>query len=151
MPLLRRFKKSTFHGSSTPTGLRGMYWQMCCKLAEYKEFFHPVQDHPEWGTEQLNEEVCFAEAKTMDRYRHEWLAEFGDPTAGVFKAAFVDAALKPFPMTSCVFDPNAVTSWVWIGMARVPARASLSCSTIRRHASAGSWRTLWSTIPNRPL
>jgi hypothetical protein len=83
-----------------------MYWQMCCKLAEYKEFFHPVADHPEWGTEQLNEEVCFAEAKTMDRYRHEWLAEFGDPTAGVFKAAFVDAALKPFPMTSCVFNPQ---------------------------------------------
>jgi len=106
MPLLRRFKKSTFHGSSTPTGLRGMYWQMCMKLAEYKEFFHPAQDHPEWGTEQLNEEVCFAEAKTMDRYRHEWLAEFGDPTAGVFKAAFVDAAMKPYAMASCVYNPN---------------------------------------------
>ena len=106
MPLLRRFKNSTFHGSSTPSGLRGMYWQMCNKMSEYKEFYHPITDDPRWGTDQLNEETCFAEAKTMERYRHEWMAEFGDPAAGVFKAAFIDAAMKPYSISQCVFDPN---------------------------------------------
>lgn len=106
MPLLRRFPKSTFHGSSTPTGLRGMFWQMCQKLSEYREFFHPITDHPNWGSDQLNEESCLGEAQTMEKYRHEWLAEFGDPTAGVFKSAFVDTAMKPFSMKHLVFDPT---------------------------------------------
>jgi len=105
MPLLRRFKKSTFHGSSTPSGLRQMYWQMCMKFPDYKEFFHSITEHPDWGTDQLNKEVCFAEAKTMDRYRHEWLAEFGDPSAGVFKATFVDEAIKPYAHKGLVYDP----------------------------------------------
>jgi hypothetical protein len=106
MPLLRRFKKSTFHGSSTPSGLRQMYWQMCMKLPDYKEFYHSIKEHPDWGTDQLNEPVCFAEAKTMDRYRHEWLAEFGDPTAGVFKATFVDEAIKPYTHKGLAYDPT---------------------------------------------
>ena len=106
MPLLRRFKRSTFHGSSTPSGLRGMYWQMCNRMIEYKEFFHPITDHPNWNTEQLNFDSCFAEAKTLDRYRHEWLAEFGDPSAGVFKATFVDDAIKPYEHKRCVWSPE---------------------------------------------
>lgn len=106
MPLLRRFKNSTFHGSSTPTGLRGMYWKMCCQFLEYKEFYFPITLHPDWDTEQLNEEVCMQEAKTLDRYKHEFLAEFGDPAAGVFKARFVDAALKPYSYKTCLYDPE---------------------------------------------
>ena len=117
MPLLRRFKNVTFHGSSTPTGKREMYWQMCNKLAEYQEFFHPVMDHPDWGSETLNEEACLAEAKTMDRYRHEWLAGFGDPEAGLFKSAFVDAAMMPFTMRSSMYSPdkNHVMGIDWNG------------------------------------
>jgi hypothetical protein len=106
MPLMRRFKNITFHGSSTPTGLRGMFWQMCNKLPDYKEFFHPIMDHPNWGTDQLNEEVCLAEAQTLEKYRHEWLAEFGDPTAGVFKSAFVDWAMKPYSLKTLIHDPS---------------------------------------------
>jgi hypothetical protein len=93
MPLLRRFKELTFHGSSTPTGLRGMYYQMCRVFPEYKEFFHPIMDHPDWTEDQR--ENYMLEAKTMDRFIHEFLAEFGDPKAGVFKAFFLDKALLP--------------------------------------------------------
>lgn len=88
MPLLRRFKEMTFHGSSTPTGLRGMYYQMCQKFDEYKEFFYPITDHPDWSEDKR--ENYMLEAKTMDRFIHEFLAEFGDPVAGVFKAYFLD-------------------------------------------------------------
>jgi hypothetical protein len=105
MPLLRRFPKSTFHGSSTPTGLRGMFWNMCNRMIEYREFFHPIMDHPNWGTDQLNEESCMGEAQTMDKYRHEWLAQFGDPAAGVFKSGFVDQAMKPYSFKTCIYDP----------------------------------------------
>jgi hypothetical protein len=93
MPLLRRFKELTFHGSSTPTGLRGQYYRMCRELPEYKEFFYPITDHPDWKEE--NRETYMLEAKTMDRFIHEFLAEFGDPKAGVFKSYFLDKALLP--------------------------------------------------------
>ena len=91
MPLFRRFKELTFHGSSTPTGLRGMYYNMCQKFDEYREFFHPITDHPDWTEDKR--ETYILEAKTMDRFIHEFLAEFGDPTSGVFKAYFVDKAM----------------------------------------------------------
>ena len=91
MPLFRRFKELTFHGSSTPTGLRGMYYNMCQKFDEYREFFHPITDHPDWTEDKR--ETYILEAKTMDRFIHEFLAEFGDPTSGVFKAYFVDKSM----------------------------------------------------------
>jgi len=47
-----------------------------------------------------------AEAQTLEKYRHEWLAEFGDPTAGVFKSAFVDWAMKPYSLKTLIYDPN---------------------------------------------
>lgn len=106
MPLMRRFPDITFHGSSTPTGKREMYWQMCKKFPDYKELYHPIMDHPDWGTDILNEEVCLAEAKTLDRYRHEWLAEFGEPEAGAFKSAFVDEAMQPYSLKSCMYIPS---------------------------------------------
>lgn len=91
MPLLRRFKESEFHGASTPTGLRGMYWQMCTRLEQYREFYFPISVRPDWN-EEVDAPQLMAEAKTMDRYRHEFLAEFGDPESGVFKGIFVDRA-----------------------------------------------------------
>jgi hypothetical protein len=106
MPLMRRFPNVTFHGSSTPTGKRGMYWEMCKKFPDYKEIYHPIMDHPDWGTDTLNQEVCMAEAKTIDHYRHEWLAEFGEPDAGVFKSLFVDEAFTPYSLKTCMYIPS---------------------------------------------
>jgi hypothetical protein len=104
MPLARRHVNSEFHGSSTPTGLRGMYWQMCTKLPEYREFYFPITVHPNWGPEL--ERQLMAEAKTMDRYRHEFLAEFGDPEQGLFKGIFIDLAKKPYRYEDIYWQPN---------------------------------------------
>jgi hypothetical protein len=90
MPLVRRKRNSEFHGASTPTGLRGMFWEMCTRNPEYKEFYFPISVHPDWSPDM--EASCMRESKTMDRYRHEFLAEFGDPEAGVFKSMFIDAS-----------------------------------------------------------
>lgn len=94
MPLLRRFPELEFHGSSTPTGKREAYWDMCVKFPDYKELHFPIMVHPDWSPEM--EIACRREARTETVYEHEFLAEFGDLEAGVFKAKYIDAAKKPY-------------------------------------------------------
>lgn len=89
-PLLTRHENSEFHGSSTPTGDRSKFWEMCLQDPRYKEFYNPIMKHPNWSEDM--EMACRANARTEDRYRFEFLAEFGDPTQGVFKNMYVDAA-----------------------------------------------------------
>jgi hypothetical protein len=93
-PLLTRHQNSEFHGSSTPTGDRSKFWEMCTKDIRYKEFYNPITKHPHWGPDM--EMACRSDARTEDRYRFEFLAEFGDPTQGVFKNMYVDFAKKPY-------------------------------------------------------
>ena len=90
--LERHYPVSTFHGSSTPTGERSPFWRMCTQDPTIKEFYFPITVHPEWGEEL--ELKCRAIAKTEDVYRHEYLAEFSDPSSGVFKSMHVDAAKR---------------------------------------------------------
>lgn len=104
MPLLRRYKKSEFHGASTPTGARSQYWQMCVQLSDYKEFYAPIVQHPDWSEEL--EEACRREARTEDVYRHEFLAEFGDLVQGVFKSFHVDRARTSYKYKQCKWLPN---------------------------------------------
>lgn len=103
MPLLRRYKRSEFHGSSTPTGARSQYWSMCMQLSEYKEFYAPITVHPDW-TEKM-EEKCRRESRTEDVYRHEFLAEFGDLAQGVFKSFYVDKARLDYKYKQCRYIP----------------------------------------------
>lgn len=99
MPLLRRYKKSEFHGASTPTGARSQYWKMCKQFKDYKEFYAPISMHPDWSEEY--EEACRREARTEDIYRHEFLAEFGDLAQGVFKSFHVDLARVSYKYKQC--------------------------------------------------
>lgn len=104
MALLRRFPESEFHGSSTPTGARSMYWMMCTQLAEYKEFYVPVTVRPNWDREM--EMTLREECKTSDRYNHEYLALFGDLTQGVFKGATIDKAKKNYAYAEILYDAS---------------------------------------------
>lgn len=90
-PLIVRHEPvSEFHGSSTPTGDRSRFWQMCTQMPTYREFYFPITVHPRWGEEL---EILYRQqAKTDDVYRHEYLAEFSDPSSGVFKSVHIDAA-----------------------------------------------------------
>jgi hypothetical protein len=105
MPLLRRFKETEFHGSSTPTGKRETYWAMCTQYRDYREFHFPASVLPDWGSEM--EEACRREARTEIVYQHEFEAEFGDLESGVFKPAYIDVARKPYKYRECVYR----TSW----------------------------------------
>ena len=101
-PLFRRYKNSEFHGASTPKGDHSTFWAMCTQYPDYKEFHVPITEHPEWGPEM--EEACRREARTNINYVHEFLADFGNPEEGVFKAAFVDWARKPYRYEECRYD-----------------------------------------------
>jgi hypothetical protein len=90
-PLIVRHEPvSEFHGSSTPTGVRSRFWQMCTQMPTYREFYFPISVHPNWSEELQT--LYRMQAKTDDVYRHEYLAEFSDPISGVFKSIHVDAA-----------------------------------------------------------
>lgn len=104
MPLLRRYKGSEFHGSSTPTGARSTYWAMCTQFSDYKEFYAPIMVDPNWSTDM--EEHCRQEARTDDVYRHEFLAEFGDLAQGVFKSFHIDLSRTSYRYKMCKYDPK---------------------------------------------
>lgn len=93
-PLIVRHEPvSEFHGSSTPTGDRSRFWQMCTQMPNYREFYFPIIVHPRWEIDPGGMELMYRQqAKTDEVYRHEYLAEFSDPAAGVFKGEHVDAA-----------------------------------------------------------
>lgn len=103
-PLWRRYKDSEFHGSSTPTGARSMFWEMCTQFRDYKELHFPIMVHPDWGPEM--EEACKREARIQDVYDHEYLAVFGDLEGGVFKTAHIDAARRDYDYFKCVYNPD---------------------------------------------
>lgn len=99
MPLVRRYKGSEVHGSSTPTGARSIFWSMCTKYPDYREFYAPIYVHPDWSPAM--EEACRREARTEVNYKHEFLAEFGDLEQGVFRGVHVDAARRPYLYKDC--------------------------------------------------
>lgn len=101
-PLIVRHEPvSEFHGSSTPTGDRSRYWQMCTQMPNYREFYYPITVHPRWVLDPIGMELMYRQqAKTDEVYRHEYLAEFSDPSSGVFKSEHIDAAKTPYRNTT---------------------------------------------------
>lgn len=104
MPLLRRYKDSEFHGSSTPLGKRETFWEMCNKYPDYRELHFPITRHPDWTPDM--EEACRREARTELTYLHEFLAEFGEQEGGVFKSNYVDIAKQPYLYKDCHYMPT---------------------------------------------
>lgn len=76
--------------SSTPTGKRGTFYNMCTNPEMgFTEFFHPSQDNPQYT--KAMDDANRAELTAL-QYEHEVLAEFGTEEAGVFPKDKVDAA-----------------------------------------------------------
>src|SRR5208282_1769921 len=83
---------------------RSRYWQMCVQDRTYREFYAPITLHPDWSPEM--EENCRREARTEENYRHEYLAEFGDLTQGVFKSHYIDLSRKNYRYAQCKYVPT---------------------------------------------
>lgn len=74
--------------SSTPTGKRQKYYELC-NNRKWKEFFYPSYVNPHF-TKEADDNFRAIFTKTM--YEQEIKAEFGQDMAGVFLPEFVDRA-----------------------------------------------------------
>lgn len=77
--------------ASTPTGRRGMFWNLCVnKDKGFKEYHYPSTVNPEW--DPTMEKELRAMFSTEIAWQHEVLAEFGEEVVGVFKKEYIDRA-----------------------------------------------------------
>lgn len=78
--------------SSTPTGKRSRFWQICTapKLG-YSLHYHPSTHNPNWNEKM---EAEFRSQLSETGYQHEVMAEFGTEDAGVFNKLCVDRATQ---------------------------------------------------------
>lgn len=82
------FPEATVWASSTPTGRRDRFYEVC-KNPMYREFHYPSQVNPNW--DQATEKH-FRNELTEDGYKHEVEAEFGDQEEGVYQHKYIEAA-----------------------------------------------------------
>ena len=82
--------------SSTPTGKREMYWRWCSEPElGFKEFHYSSSVSPNWTrqTESLQKSLY-----TEQGYAHEFDAEFGEETEGVFLNKYIDRAVQDYTL-----------------------------------------------------
>lgn len=78
--------------SSTPSGHRGNFYNICVNPSlGYTLHHHPSHHNPEY-TEEMDEQQKISLSETG--YQHEILAEFGEEEAGVFNKTNVDMAAQ---------------------------------------------------------
>ena len=90
--------------SSTPTGARMQFFDWCTqKDLGFKEFHFISAESPNWTSET---ESFLKNRYPGAGYNREFLAEFGDETAGVFKNSDINKALSAYEYSSCSPNPN---------------------------------------------
>lgn len=78
--------------SSTPTGRRGAFYNICTNSKTgYNLHHHPSTHNPNWSDQM---EAEFRSQMTELGYIHEVLAEFGPQDTGVFNKECLDKAIK---------------------------------------------------------
>lgn len=86
MPILsdpdREGEPVEFIASTTPTGRESQFFRMC-QNDLYKEFHFPSWCRPDWDDEK--EAEARQESRTQAGYDHEYLAEWGTKSDGVFR------------------------------------------------------------------
>lgn len=75
-------------GASTPTGLRGKFWEWSLD-SRFKEFWFPSFVNPSFSKEVEDE---FREQYDETTFRHEIEADWGESADGVYPRRYVDAA-----------------------------------------------------------
>lgn len=91
--------------SSTPTGLRSKFWQMCTmKNKGFKEFHYISKESPRWTAHVEN---LMLGIYSQGGYDREFNAEFGQPMAGVFRQIDLDKCRFKHDYSKAKRDPNA--------------------------------------------
>jgi hypothetical protein len=106
--------------SSTPTGRRGKFYEMCMDAQDnvlevrpgryhgthrdsiWTEYYYPSQANPGWGEDEEKDKLLHEWRVTLgqDGFVHEILAEFGTETVGVFNKNYIDRAKKAYDYIS---------------------------------------------------
>ncbi len=92
LAIITNFPDATVWMSSTPTGKREKFYEVC-KSDLYKEFHYPSQVNPNWTADL---EQTFREQLTHIGYTHEILADFGSQEEGVFQVQLVEEAMTHY-------------------------------------------------------
>ena len=96
---------TTIWMSSTPTGLRSKFWQMCIdKKKGFKEFHFISKESPRWTRHVEN---LMLGVYSQGGYDREFNAEFGQPMQGVFRQVDLDKARYKWDYASAKRDKNA--------------------------------------------
>lgn len=86
IPILFTSPNTTFYASSTPIGKAGEFHNICKDRPDFKEIYLPSTVLPHWETEK--KELGKIDPQD-DGFISEYMAEFIDSSAGVFKAQYV--------------------------------------------------------------
>lgn len=93
-------------GISTPTGAKTKFQQLILdKTQNFKEFWFISKESPRWSPEA---EAFFRSLYSPGGYDREFNAEFGAPTAGVFRPTDLDKAVRKYSYEFCRRDPAKV-------------------------------------------
>lgn len=87
--------------ASTPTGFRSKLYEWCRnKEAGFKEFWFISAESPTWNEDT---EKMFKENYSESGYNREFLAEFGEEAAGVFRPGDIQKAIADYDMDKCFY------------------------------------------------
>lgn len=106
LAIITNFPEATVWMSSTPTGKRERFYQICHDKT-WKEYHFPSHVNPNW-TEHLDN--LFKNQLTQEGYRHEILADFGEQEQGVYHLKYVEAAQDDYPYGYFKYDEKWVYS-----------------------------------------
>lgn len=94
--------------SSTPTGLRSQFFDWCTiKDLGFKEFHYISAESPSW---RKDTEEFLKERYSEAGFLREFLAEFGDEAAGVFKNSDINKSLEDYDFH--ILEPNSTFTYM---------------------------------------
>ncbi len=91
IPILQTTPTTALVGFSTPSGFPTPYFKFCTDNPHYIEFHYNYKVLPHWRNVEM-ERSSFTE----EDWTHEYLAEWGSSEQGVYKPAYIEAALQTY-------------------------------------------------------
>jgi len=107
-----------FIASTTPTGRESVFFKIC-QSDNYKEFHYPSYNRPDWDDPPGEKEAeARQSSKTQAGYDHEYLAEWGTKSDGVFRRSDVLQAQEKYRYYN---DPGFDVTTEWPEMKPYPS------------------------------
>lgn len=105
VPITTTYADTSVTVSGTPTGKREYFYTVSTNKEKmgFNEHHYPSMLSPEWSTEK---EEGIKLVTSASQYEHEYLAEFGSASEGVFKNNYVDKNLYVYKYSDLKVNPD---------------------------------------------